>query len=106
MAEARKMVVIGAAGGPGSNVLSRAAAAGHQVSTFVVRTSPRDVPAVAVLFGDATRARDLAVATESADALLFCANPRFFTMVRTLPPACGSCHSGITRNRCPHGVPC
>jgi nucleoside-diphosphate-sugar epimerase len=82
----RKVVVTGAAGGLGSNVLRHAASAGHDVTAFVRRTA-RDLPAgVRVVNGDAARAHDLAVAAQGADALFFCANPRFSRWTEDFPP--------------------
>lgn len=73
-----KMVVLGAAGGLGRNVVEAAALRGHDVTAFVRKVrSNQPHGAARVIEGDATRQEDVTRALRGVDVAFFCVNPRF-----------------------------
>src|SRR4051812_39652960 len=82
-----RIVVLGAGGGLGRNVVDAAARTPHEVRAFVRR--PRDDPfpaAVQVIEGDAGRQEDVTRALGGADVAVFCLNPRFARWLDDFPP--------------------
>ena len=66
-----KVLVIGAAGKTGIEVVNRALAAGHQVTAFVHKAADAHLPAnVCIVEGDATNATALENAVEAQDAVI------------------------------------
>jgi nucleoside-diphosphate-sugar epimerase len=81
------MVVLGAAGGLGRNVVEAATRAGHEVRAFVRQVRGEPLPAgVAVSEGDATRQEDVSAALRGAEVAYFCLNPRFTRWLEDFPP--------------------
>jgi len=82
-----KVVILGAGGGLGRNVVDAAARAGHDVRAFgrQIRGEPLPPPARR-LTGDATRQGDVTRALEGVDIAYFCLNPRFARWLDDFPP--------------------
>ena len=82
-----KMVVLGAAGGLGRNVVEAAARAGHEVRAFVRQVRDDPLPAtVQVSQGDALRQEDVTRALQGVDVAYFCLNPRLARWLEDFPP--------------------
>jgi len=65
-----KVLVIGAAGKTGKDVVEQAAAAGHDVTAFVRKADEYKGPNVRVIEGDATNTSDMDAAVRGQDAVL------------------------------------
>ena len=87
------IVVLGAAGKTGQEVVNQALAAGHRVHALVRRADGMAARAnLEVFVGDATRAKDVAGASRGADVIIS-------ALRRTLSAELVSCGSG--RKSCP-----
>src|SRR5690349_20697517 len=82
-----KIVVLGAGGGLGRNIVEAAARAGHEVRAFVRQVRGESLPGnVQVIEGDAIRAGDVTRALQGFDVAYFCLNPRFARWLLDFPP--------------------
>lgn len=80
-----RVLVLGAAGGLGRNVLDAALAAKLDVTAFVRSRGKASLPAqVKVVEGDALNANDIARA--GAQVIFFCVNPQFSSWLTDFPP--------------------
>lgn len=93
-----KLVVLGAGGGLGRNVVDAALAAGHEVRAMVRDPARISLPAgVEVVGGDATRTDDVVRAMSTMDAAIFCVNPPFSTWLEAFPPLITTAIEGARR---------
>jgi uncharacterized protein YbjT (DUF2867 family) len=82
-----KMVVLGASGGLGRNVVDAVARASHDVPAFVRQLRGNSLPAaVQVIEGDARRQEDVTSALKGTEVAYFCLNPRFASWLDDFPP--------------------
>jgi nucleoside-diphosphate-sugar epimerase len=82
-----RMVVLGAGGGLGRNVVEAAVRAGHDVCAFVRQVRGELFPAtVRVIEGDANRQDDVTRALQETDTAFFCLNPRLARWLEDFPP--------------------
>jgi nucleoside-diphosphate-sugar epimerase len=89
------MVVLGAAGGLGRNVVEAAARAGQEVRALVRQVRGDPFPAtVQVIEGDARRPEDIRRAFQGVEVAYFCLNPRFARWLEDFPPLLASAVAG------------